>query len=185
MGLTSFLFPIENSKGQIQEDPTPDDPEISMERLRQTAFYTQSLGVPAPRNFEEKKVVAGKNLFQKIGCADCHRPSLTTGAALFPFLENQTIFAYTDLLLHDMGPDLADNRPEFLADGQEWRTPPLWGIGLTKVVSGHTDFLHDGRARNLMEAVLWHGGEALQSANAFKALSTNDRGALISFLKSL
>lgn len=185
MGLTSFLFPKENSEGQPQADPAADDPEIDDETLRLTTFYTQSLAVPAPRNFTQKEVVAGRKLFQKIGCENCHRATMTTGASPFPFLENQQIFAYTDLLLHDMGPGLADNRPEFLADGQEWRTPPLWGIGLTKTVNGHTNFLHDGRARSLLEAVLWHGGEAEKSRQNFEKLTATERESVIRFLEAL
>ena len=102
-----------------------------------------------------------------------------------PAVSNQTIHPYTDLLLHDMGPGLADNRPDFLASGSEWRTPPLWGIGLVKVVNGHTNFLHDSRARGLLEAILWHGGEAAQSREAVQGMSASDRDALIAFLESL
>ncbi len=103
----------------------------------------------------------------------------------FPEISNQTIYPYTDMLLHDMGSDLADNRPDFEASGSEWRTPPLWGIGLTRVVNGHNNFLHDGRARSLAEAVLWHGGEAQSARDSFKAMPKADRDALIKFLESL
>ena len=102
-----------------------------------------------------------------------------------PEVSNQTIQPFTDLLLHDMGPGLADYRPDFLASGSEWRTPPLWGIGLLKVVNGHTNLLHDGRARGLLEAIMWHGGEAEQSREAVQGMSTSDRNALIAFLESL
>lgn len=111
-------------------------------------------------------------------------PAAKTNVA-FPEMSNQTIYPYTDLLLHDMGIDLADNRPDFEANGQEWRTSPLWGIGLTKVVNGHNNFLHDGRARSLIEAILWHGGEAESSKEYFRKMSKNDRDALIKFLGSL
>lgn len=103
----------------------------------------------------------------------------------FPELSNQTIFPYTDLLLHDMGEGLADNRPDYRASGQEWRTSPLWGIGLTNTVNGHNNFLHDGRARNYIEAIMWHGGEANGVINNFKNLSKADRTALVTFLGSL
>ena len=103
----------------------------------------------------------------------------------FKDISNQIIFPYTDLLLHDMGTGLADNRPDNYASGQEWKTPPLWGIGLTQIVNGHNNFLHDGRARTLTEAIMWHQGEASQSANYFQNLSTSDREALIKFLESL
>ena len=103
----------------------------------------------------------------------------------FKELSNQLIHPYTDLLLHNMGEDLADSREEFEADGYEWRTQALWGIGLTKKINGHTNFLHDGRARNYVEAIFWHGGEAAKSKQKFKALSKLDRNALVAFLNSL
>lgn len=112
-------------------------------------------------------------------------PSYVTAEAAEPELSQQKIYPYTDLLLHDMGDELGDGRGEYLADGNEWRTPPLWGIGLTQQVSGHTLFLHDGRARNLMEAIIWHGGEARGSRNAVLQFDQAQREALISFLNSL
>jgi CxxC motif-containing protein (DUF1111 family) len=125
-------------------------------------------------------------LFGDLGCSSCHTTSFTTGVLDdAPELSSQLIHPYTDLLLHDMGDDLADGRPDFEADGNEWRTPPLWGIGLIKDVNDHTRFMHDGRARNLEEAVLWHGGEAETSAAAFKALAADERAALMRFLGSL
>jgi CxxC motif-containing protein (DUF1111 family) len=131
-------------------------------------------------------VLAGKRLFTSIGCASCHQPHFRTGAETpDTHLANQIIWPYTDLLLHDMGEGLADGRPEAMADGREWRTAPLWGIGLTETVSGHTFFLHDGRARNLTEAILWHGGEAKKSRDGFAALDASDRAALVAFLNSL
>ncbi|MCC6727023.1 MAG: c-type cytochrome [Saprospiraceae bacterium] len=187
MGVTSPLFPAESCEGQPGCDDTADDPEITASTLLAAAFYSQSLGVPARRNVEAEQVRKGQVLFQKAGCDGCHRPSFTT--AQHPeghaFLSNQTIFPYTDLLLHDMGEGLADHRPDHLADGREWRTPPLWGIGLTPIISGHSDFLHDGRARSLLEAVLWHGGEAEASRQAVEQMSKKDRAALVAFLESL
>ncbi|MGG5890255.1 di-heme oxidoredictase family protein [Falsiroseomonas sp. HC035] len=128
----------------------------------------------------------GRALFREAGCAACHRPSFTTGAVPGrPEHSNQRIWPYSDLLLHDMGEGLADNRPEGASDGREWRTPPLWGLGRTQAVSGHTQPLHDGRARSLIEAILWHGGEAQGARDAVAALSPADRAALIAFLESL
>ncbi|HBC18716.1 MAG TPA: thiol oxidoreductase, partial [Alcanivorax sp.] len=138
------------------------------------------------RNVDDPQVLKGKSLFHQANCQGCHVPSFTTGAdAAEPELANQTIRPYTDLLLHDVGPGLADGRPEFLANGQEWRTPPLWGIGLTEAVNGHTQFLHDGRARNLMEAILWHGGEAAGSRDTVLTFDAEQRAALLAFLNSL
>ena len=135
---------------------------------------------------DDPEVLKGKALFHAAGCAGCHRPSFTTGEAKDqPHLSNQKIWPYTDLLLHDMGEGLADNRPDGAASGTEWRTAPLWGVGLTEKVNGHTLFLHDGRARNIKEAILWHGGEAEASRDAFAKLSKEDRERLIAFVNSL
>jgi CxxC motif-containing protein (DUF1111 family) len=131
-------------------------------------------------------VLQGKALFDQIGCAACHNPLFETGIhPTIPALSHQTIRPYTDLLLHDMGEGLADGRPDFQATGSEWRTPPLWGIGLIETVNGHTTLLHDGRARNLLEAILWHGGEAEAARDAFANLSPTEREALLAFLNSL
>ncbi|MEM6497271.1 MAG: di-heme oxidoredictase family protein, partial [Pseudomonadota bacterium] len=163
-----------------------EDPEIKRSLMRLVAFYARNLAVPRRSNPGGANVLAGKQLFNDIGCARCHRPSFTTGAdSPDANLRNQKIWPYTDLLLHDMGERLADNRPEGRANGREWRTPPLWGIGLTKVVSGHTHFLHDGRARSILEAILWHGGEATSSRKRVERLSKADRESLIAFLESL
>jgi len=148
-------------------------------------FYTQTLAVPPRRNSQDKKVQAGEKLFYQLDCASCHRPHYITAKNAHPLLANQSIWPYTDLLLHDMGKGLADNHNEFLAEGNEWRTPPLWGIGLTQKVSGHTQLLHDGRARNVQEAILWHGGEAEASKQQFMALPKNQRQQLIHFVESL
>jgi len=163
----------------------PDD-ELRKPLLELIAFYSRNLAVPRRRDPESPEVLAGKKLFHDTGCAACHHPGFTTGSETpDAYLANQKIWPYTDLLLHDMGEDLADNRPEGRANGQEWRTPPLWGIGLTETVSGHTYFLHDGRARNLTEAILWHGGEAETARDGFKALRPEDRARLLAFLNSL
>ena len=149
-------------------------------------FYTRNLAVPARRNVGSKEVLYGKRLFYEAGCIGCHIPKqITKAMENQPEQSRQLIWPYTDLLLHDMGDGLADDRPEGVASGTEWRTPPLWGIGLTKTVSGHTYFLHDGRARNLAEAILWHGGEAQAARDRFANMSTEKRDYLITFLESL
>ncbi len=160
--------------------------EISPEAMDKLVFYAQNLAVPARRDISESKVLAGKKLFYDTNCVSCHRPKFVTKR--FPEQPEQSfqlIWPYTDLLLHDMGEGLADNRPEGLASGSEWRTAPLWGIGLTETVNGHTQFLHDGRARNLLEAILWHGGEAELSKQNFLKFNPKERSELLAFLRSL
>ena len=188
LGITSELFPGENCTTRQSEclsAPNGGTPEIGAERLEDVVFYTQTLAVPAMRDFNDPQVRQGAQLFNQAGCTACHTPQHTTGSHGIEAVSNQTIYPYTDLLLHDMGPELADGRPDFEANGQEWRTPPLWGIGLVETVNGHTMFLHDGRARNLTEAILWHGGEGSRARDAFKALTKEEREALIRFLNSL
>ena len=186
MGLTTSLFMTENSAGQPQLTKHSAAPEVSDEILDVVTFYVQTLAVPARRNVDDPQVKQGEQLFAKAQCASCHVPTLRTGVLTgVPSVSNQTIHPYTDMLLHDMGPGLADNRPDFRANGTEWRTPPLWGIGLVNTVNGHTNFLHDGRARDLMEAVLWHGGEAERSRQLVEQMSKVERDALIAFLQSL
>lgn len=186
MGITTSLFSVENSAGQSQLTDHSVTPEVSDEILEVVTFYVQTLAVPARRDIDDPQVKQGEQLFAEAQCASCHVPTLRTGVlAGVPSVSNQTIHPYTDLLLHDMGPDLADNRPDFRANGREWRTPPLWGIGLVRRVNGHTNFLHDGRARDLMEAILWHGGEAEASRQAVEQMSKAERDALIAFLESL
>ncbi|QXG25562.1 di-heme oxidoredictase family protein [Pseudomonas viridiflava] len=165
----------------------PDgEPEVSDNILLLVEFYTRNLGVPARRNVDDPQVLTGKNLFFQAGCQQCHVPSFKTRAdAAEPELANQEIRPYTDLLLHDMGDGLADNRTEFQATGREWRTPPLWGLGLTAAVNGHTQMLHDGRARNALEAILWHGGEAQAAQRQVLAFNAEQREALLAFLNSL
>lgn len=186
MGLTTTLHPIPSSYGQSNGDTAITQIEVSDSELEKVVFYCLTLGVPAARNLDDPEVAKGYQVFEQLKCNSCHVPSFTTGIyAAIPELSNQKIYPYTDMLLHDMGDGLADNRPEFLADGKEWKTRPLWGIGLTAITSGETHFLHDGRARNMMEAILWHGGEAEQSMLDFKALSTTEREHLLLFLNSL
>lgn len=149
-------------------------------------FYSENLAVPARRDMADPDVLRGKEVFYGTGCTSCHVPKYVTRKdAKNPAHSFQLIWPYTDLLLHDMGEGLADHRPDGDAGGREWRTAPLWGIGLTQTVSGHTRFLHDGRARSLLEAVLWHGGEAQAARDAVVAMPPEDRAALIRFLESL
>ncbi|QXI29716.1 di-heme oxidoreductase family protein [Pseudomonas vanderleydeniana] len=193
MGLTTTLRPFDDctpSQTACRNAPNGNgadgEQEVSDNILRLVLFYTRNLAVPARRDVGAQQVLAGKNLFHQAGCQNCHTPQFTTSAnAPEPELAGQVIRPYSDLLLHDMGPGLADNRTEFLASGSDWRTPPLWGIGLTRTVSGHTQFLHDGRARNLLEAVLWHGGEALPAQQRVLSFNAEQRAALLAFLNSL
>ncbi len=184
MGITSTIFPAESCAGQ--PGCGPHAIEVSDQTVQDVALYTQTLGVPARRNLNDAAASQGEQLFYVAGCAGCHMPTLRTGSLPgVPEVSNQVIHPYTDLLLHDMGPGLADDRPDFQASGQEWRTPPLWGIGLLQTVNGHTNLLHDGRARNLLEAVLWHGGEGTSARERVRAFSAADRAALVAFLASL
>ncbi len=174
------------SKAPNGNSPKYDNVEVGEKILNLVTFYSQNLAVPKRRNFENSEVLQGKKIFYASGCILCHTPKFKTGAVKGqPHLSDQLIWPYTDLLLHDMGEGLADNSPEGSANGQEWRTPPLWGIGLTETVNGHTNFLHDGRARSIKEAIVWHGGEALKARNAFINLSKKKREQLITFVKSL
>lgn len=193
MGLTTRLRPMDDcTDAQVACRQAPNgngengEQEVSDNILRLVLFYTRNLAVPARRDVNAQQVLAGKNLFFQAGCQACHTPTFTTASnAAEPELANQVIRPYSDLLLHDMGEGLADNRTEFKAGGRDWRTPPLWGIGLTQNVSGHTQFLHDGRARNLLEAVLWHGGEAQAAQQQVLSFNAQQRAALLAFLNSL
>ena len=169
-----------------QEPAIRDGLEVDAPSLNLVTFYSRNLGVPERRSIDDPQVLRGKELFHSLNCTGCHTPKhVTHRLEGQPEQSFQLIWPYTDLLLHDMGPGLADNRPEGRATGSEWRTPPLWGIGLTAQVSGHTEYLHDGRARSLIEAILWHGGEAQAQRDAVAALPTPDRQALLAFLESL
>ena len=189
IGITSSLVPDENcppSQDACRAAPNGGSPEIPDERLGKVTFYVQTLAVPAMRNVDDPAVRDGARLFVQAGCAACHTPRHETSPD-YPIeaLSGQVIFPYTDLLLHDMGEGLADNRPDGDASGREWRTPPLWGIGLVETVNGHTMFLHDGRARNIEEALLWHGGEAQGARDFFIEMSAEEREALLTFLRAL
>ena len=189
MGITTSLFPAQNcrpTQAACLSASQGSGPELDDVRLSRLVMYSRSLAVPAKRDVEKPAVRKGEQLFAKAGCDSCHTPSFETDStAAMPALANQDINPYTDLLLHDMGEGLADGRPDFEATGREWRTPPLWGIGLVHHVNLHRFFLHDGRARGLTEAILWHGGEAKDSRDAFLSMLADDRSALVAFLKSL
>lgn len=182
LGVTSPLHPGSPDGGGTA-------PEADRHRLERLTLYLRLLAVPARRDREDPSVLRGERLFARIGCSGCHHPRWTTGQVSdLPELAGQTIRPYTDLLLHDMGPGLADDRPEARATGREWRTPPLWGLGLLDVVrraDGPVRLLHDGRARSPEEAILWHGGEAQASRDAFVDLAASERAALLRFLESL
>jgi CxxC motif-containing protein (DUF1111 family) len=201
IGATSHFFPEENCPSvQVQCLDVPSAskcggqggctgnyrPEVVPSRLSNITLYLQALAVPARRNVNDPDVKRGEQLFFQSRCSTCHVPELRTGGnTAIPAAADLPIHAYTDLLLHDMGEGLADGRPEYRADGREWRTPPLWGIGLVPEVNGHGDLLHDGRARNIAEAILWHGGQAEPSREMFRALPKADREALVKFVSSL
>lgn len=193
MGLTTSLRPFDDcTDAQVACKQAPNgngpdgEPEVSDNILRLVLFYTRNLAVPARRDVNDAQVLAGKSLFFQAGCQSCHTPKYTTAAnAAEPELANQVIRPYSDLLLHDMGEGLADNRTEFQASGRDWRTPPLWGIGLTKTVNPNATWLHDGRARTLLEAVLWHGGAAKPARDRVVNMTPDERADLIRFLESL
>jgi CxxC motif-containing protein (DUF1111 family) len=169
-----------------QEDGVRDGLEVDGESLDLVTFYSRNLGVPERRDIDAPLVLRGKELFHGLNCTGCHTPKhVTHRLDGQPEQSFQLIWPYTDLLLHDMGPGLADGRPEGRATGSEWRTPPLWGLGLTETISGHTQLLHDGRARSVLEAILWHGGEAEAQRAAVVAMAPEDRAALLAFLGSL
>lgn len=174
MGVTSPMFPGPDGSTEIDE-----------RTLSSATFYSQSLAVPQRERWTEPEVRRGEALFRSVGCGVCHTEELRTGAHPLAALGDQRIHPYSDLLLHNMGFDLADGRPDFLASGTEWRTAPLWGLGLTHTVLPYSTFLHDGRARTIEEAILWHGGEAERAREAFRRATKTDRQALLTFLRSL
>ena len=188
IGITSSLFPTENCPPGVDCDAIPNggSPEITDSNLNKVALYSSTLAVPARRNYTEQNVLEGKKIFETINCTSCHIAKVQTGNThAITALRNQTIRPYTDLLLHDMGAGLADNAPDFEASGSEWRTQPLWGIGLINTVNKHTNLMHDGRARNVTEAILWHGGEAQKAKDSFKKLPVTERDKLVEFINSL
>jgi len=190
MGVTSDVY-IEQNCPPVQticQMQIPGNPQELIDiDWEQFEFWLRGLGVPARRDVADRNFLRGEQLFARAQCAVCHMPELTTANEFpaFPALANQTIRPYTDLLLHDMGEALADGRPDFQAGPRDWRTPPLWGLGLSKIVNGSTALLHDGRARNVIEAILWHGGEAQVSRDAFANMPREDRDALVYFVESI
>ena len=189
IGITSSIVQrddVSNYQRAGMQGPDGGDPELRNRDLNAVVFYLRALAVPAARQGDSGLIARGYHYFDEVGCAACHRPNFETGGeAELPSLANQRIHPFTDLLLHDMGEGLSDGRPDFDASGAEWRTPPLWGIGLVERVNGHTFLLHDGRARDLEEAILWHGGEAERSKRRFMALDRREREALMAFVQSL
>jgi CxxC motif-containing protein (DUF1111 family) len=190
MGITSPALPSPTcaaTQTACLAAPSGGAPELGATMLAALTFYTATIAVPSRPSARDPEVLAGKAIFHRLGCATCHRPRWVTGAPPdLPELAGQHIWPHSDLLLHDLGEGLADGRPDHEASGREWRTPPLWGIGLTALVGGGAAaFLHDGRARSIAEAVLWHGGEAEPSREAFRTASADDRRLLVRFVESL
>lgn len=188
MGITSTLLPEEPCSAYMtacNAAPRGGQPDIADEHLAALVMYMQTLAVPARRDVKDAHALAGERRFDEMGCASCHTPTLHTGTGTLEAVSGQTIHPYTDLLLHDLGPGLADGRVDYLASGTEWRTPPLWGIGLLPTVNGHQRLLHDGRARGLEEAILWHDGEAAAAKVRFSSAPASDRADLVTFLNSL
>ncbi|RHW77036.1 hypothetical protein D1094_03835 [Colwellia sp. RSH04] len=187
------LKAIEKRTGYVDTGADENgDPEASQQFSDNVVFYAETLAVPQRRNIDNESVIKGAQLFTQVNCTGCHNPSFVTsseqtiGGVIAPEgLKNQTIYPFTDMLLHDLGDGLADNRRDFMASGLEWKTRPLWGIGLTKTVNPAAGFLHDGRASTIEEAILWHGGEANKSKQDFMALTSDNRKALIAFVISL
>jgi len=190
MGVSSNIFHDQNCppvQTACARELPGNVPELADVEINATELWLRGLGVPARRNVDDPKVGRGEQLFEQAQCSVCHVPALTTATQFLPLpqLANQTFHAYTDLLLHDMGEGLADGRPDYKAGPRDWRTPPLWGLGLSDTVNGSQVMLHDGRARNAAEAILWHGGQALRSREAFRTMAKPDREALLKFLESI
>jgi len=189
VGITSSLFPDDHltaTQREFVDAPDGGSPEVDDRILDLDSFYSKTLSVPARRGHDDPLVLEGEELFRDAGCHTRRVPSITTGDDPdFPELSGQQIHPYTDLPLHDMGPGLADGRPSFEAGGSDWRTAPLWGIGMVQLVNQHTDFLHHGRARNLEEAILWHGGEAASARDRYEAFTAEQRRKLIGLLRGL
>ncbi|WP_423128518.1 di-heme oxidoredictase family protein [Gaoshiqia sp. Z1-71] len=180
IGITSTFEPVDVYSGNAI------GPEVTDKAVRDVVFYLQTLKAPVQRDQDAPEVIHGGDIFVQIGCADCHTQTLTTGYSPVEALSYKEFHPYTDLLLHDMGPGLDDGYTEGTAKTSEWRTPPLWGLGLSPDAQGGQFFLmHDGRAKSIDEAIQLHGGEAGKSKNGFNQLSQQERDGLIKFLKSL
>jgi CxxC motif-containing protein (DUF1111 family) len=190
LGVTSSLYPDMNCppvRADCAAQPPGNQPELIDSDWQEITFWEQALAVPARRNVTDPRFDRGERLFTDARCAVCHVPELVTAREVrhLPAAANQKVRAYTDLLLHNMGAALADGRPDFQAGPRDWRTPPLWALGLAQTVSGSTSMLHDRRARNATEAILWHGGDAEASREFFRRLPKPDRDALLFFLDSI
>lgn len=194
LGVTNDRFPLEVGEGQSQNIGFSHyGIQVSTRDMEDVDLYMSALGVPARRNVNNKTVKQGEENFYRAKCHLCHIPTLHTrqdavallNGTRLPWLSGQTIHPYSDFLLHDMGPGLDSHYKSGLAEGYEWRTTPLWGAGLQETVNGHTNFLHDGRARNFIEAIMWHDGEGAVSKELFKRMSKEDRDALVMFLRTL
>lgn len=189
MGIASVLHPTQEcspAQTECADAVSGGVPELSDLIADRVTFYSATLAVPGRRDVDDPEVLDGRALFGTFGCDGCHVPDWITGRSEHTAaLEGQHIWPYTDLLLHDMGEDLADGRPDYDATGSEWRTPPLWGLGLVETVNGHDTLLHDGRARGFAEAILWHGGEAKAAREEFRLASADERASLLRFLESL
>ena len=189
MGVTSSLYIEENCppvQTACRAMPPGNRPELLDYSWDELNFWSVALDAPPARDQDNPQIIRGRETFEKARCAQCHVPEMRTGDyPLLPAISKKTFRAYTDLLLHDMGDGLADGRPDFKAGPRDWRTAPLWGIGLSAQVNGSTNLLHDGRARNVLEAILWHGGEAKASRDLFAGLSKQERDDLIAFVNSL
>ncbi len=189
MGITSSLYPQQNcppAQSDCRKAPPGDAVELFADEFDDLSFWVLALDAPPRRDPTRPEVLRGEQLFAEARCAQCHRPELRTGSHVpFPALAGRTFHPYTDLLLHDMGEGLADGRPDYRAGARDWRTAPLWGIGLSQQVNGSSNLLHDGRARNVTEAILWHDGEARSAREAFAGFTRADREALVAFVNSL
>ncbi len=189
MGITSSLYPKQNCppvQTYCKAAPPGDTAELFADEFDDLTFWALALDAPPRRDRDRADIQRGEKLFEQARCAQCHQPQLKTSAtAPFPALAGRVFHPYTDLLLHDMGEGLADGRPDFKAGPRDWRTAPLWGIGLSRQVNGSTNLLHDGRARTVTEAILWHGGEAQSARDAFARFDRADRDALVAFVNSL
>jgi CxxC motif-containing protein (DUF1111 family) len=189
MGITSGSLHDEaltSAQRDVVRFTSGGSPEIDANTFDKVVFYTRVLAIPAPRADGDPRVARGRAAFDRFGCAKCHVPEWTTGdTSDIAHCRNRVIRPFTDLLLHDMGPELGDDKRDGEAEPTEWRTPPLWGIGLIPIVNGHSRYLHDGRARDLAEAILWHGGEATSAREQFRVSSADERAALLAFLQSL
>jgi CxxC motif-containing protein (DUF1111 family) len=193
MGISNSVFPEQpctDKQVSCNQSANGNDKEtgleISDELLALMVDFNMSIGVPERRKPDHPLVLQGRELFYQARCDACHTPAYITGTdADYPHLSEQVIWPYTDLLLHDMGEALSDGRPDYQASGSEWRTAPLWSVGLSQAVNGSKNFLHDGRARSIEEAILWHGGEAEDSRNNFSTFNKEQRQALLAFVRSL